>query len=52
MAVNQWASKSLPTVEQHLQRAEQIHASLGKTTPGANTDRSSGQNNSGTKPGY
>jgi putative membrane protein len=29
VTVNQWASKSLPTVEQHLQRAERIHASLG-----------------------
>ena len=27
-AVNQWATKALPTVEQHLDRAEQIHASL------------------------
>ena len=27
-SVNQWASKTLPTVEQHLQRAEQIHAKV------------------------
>ena len=61
--VNQWASKSLPTVEQHLQRAEQIHASLGTNAAGANTrgatrnnstggsGANSGQNNSGTKTG-
>jgi putative membrane protein len=27
-AVNQWATKALPTVEHHLQQAEQIHGSL------------------------
>jgi putative membrane protein len=27
-AVNQWASKALPTVEQHLQRAEQIYGKV------------------------
>ncbi|MNC87486.1 hypothetical protein D3C83_32150 [compost metagenome] len=26
--VNQWATKTLPSVEQHLQRAEQIQAKL------------------------
>ena len=36
MTVNQWASKSLPTVEQHLQRAEQIHASLGNNRGASN----------------
>ncbi len=42
-AVNQWATKALPTVEQHLDRAEQLHASL-QGNAGANTR---GQNNSG-----
>jgi putative membrane protein len=28
-ALNQWASKTLPAVERHLERAEQIHGSLG-----------------------
>jgi putative membrane protein len=28
VAVNQWASKTLPTVEQHLQKAEQIYATV------------------------
>lgn len=30
MAVNQWATKSLPTVEQHLQKAEAIQANVAK----------------------
>jgi hypothetical protein len=29
-AVNQWASKTLPAVEQHLQKAEQISSQVSK----------------------
>ena len=32
-AVDQWASKALPSVEKHLQRAEQIHARLEGVSP-------------------
>ena len=37
-AVNQWASKTLPTVEQHLQKAQQIQRKLDN--PGAGTTTS------------
>lgn len=39
-AINQWATKTLPTIEQHLQRAQQINSKLGNSNPsGANTNR-------------
>jgi putative membrane protein len=50
-AVNQWASKTLPTVEQHLQRAEQIHSKLEggnanqRNTTGGNTRTGGGSTN-------
>jgi putative membrane protein len=39
MAVNQWAAKSLPSVERHLQTAEQIHANIGNGAAGHAGDR-------------
>jgi putative membrane protein len=36
-AVNQWANKTLPTVQQHLQKAEQIHGKVEGGSRGANT---------------
>jgi hypothetical protein len=30
VTVNQWANKALPTVEQHLQKAQQIRATLDR----------------------
>ena len=40
--VNQWAAKTLPAVEQHLKRAEQLKGTLEKT------GRTTTQNNTGT----
>jgi predicted outer membrane protein len=39
MAVNQWATKSLPSVERHLQTAEQIQANIGNAAAGHAGDR-------------
>jgi len=57
-AVSQWASKTLPTVEQHLQRAQQIRDKVSGTAGTAGTTTNRTGSTTGTtgsqpkKPGY
>ena len=50
-AVNQWASKTLPTVEQHLQKAQQIQSKLDNRGGGATSSKSTGGTTTAPKSG-